>query len=474
MGSKKSGKRKGEGVKERGSGRLNSAKSRVLVASTATHHCDMIASGVAGEEACRNISGTPARGQNCGECSSPFRLCFTCVLKGMVTGKSTVVRGTLLCVVHLNGGAEKESVKNGSVEDGLAEYVRDQQIRVPSEGPAQKTVVPKTVLAVVTADTAKPPPKTFGMPASTIGVAPIVYSAKMIEAGAKLRMAIESAGKPVTLNIERVKRFEGQPRDVFIESSLREIGESIKNVGQIQPVYVVKISGDSKYDYQLVDGERRLLGMKSVGLKKIQALVLSIDDDETRYLISAMANFGREGHTYMEIANVVHHLVKSGLTIAEVAITLSKSKDWVHKHHSLLKLDESVQAMLDPRRPRGETLSFVVATVLAGYPNKSFQKKMADHIVTNKLRLVAADLHIRKSAVSANVHSERPQKRSPSKEYRTFCSFLDNLASKADAFLAMDPDGLFEIMFPDDVARDADRGKLQVLSQKLLELAERI
>ena len=68
-----------------------------------------------------------------------------------------------------------------------------------------------------------------------------------------------------------------QPREVFNEQALRELADSIRAHGVIQPIIVRKI-GDK---YEIIAGERRYKASAMAGLTKIPAIIRNLDDKET-------------------------------------------------------------------------------------------------------------------------------------------------------------------------------------------------
>ncbi|HAA80445.1 MAG TPA: chromosome partitioning protein ParB, partial [Thermoanaerobacter sp.] len=77
-----------------------------------------------------------------------------------------------------------------------------------------------------------------------------------------------------TINIAYIHPNQYQPRKQFDEDSLKELSESIKQHGVIQPIIVRKVDSG----YQIVAGERRWRAAKIAGLSEIPAIVKDFDD----------------------------------------------------------------------------------------------------------------------------------------------------------------------------------------------------
>ena len=131
-----------------------------------------------------------------------------------------------------------------------------------------------------------------------------------------------------------------QPRADFDETALKELAESIKVHGVIQPITVRSI-GTNKY--QLISGERRLRASKMAGLKEIPAYVRSANDQEMLE-IALIENIQREDLNAIEIAIHFHRLLdECDLTHEALAERLGKDRSTVTNYLRLLKLPPDIQ-----------------------------------------------------------------------------------------------------------------------------------
>ena len=96
----------------------------------------------------------------------------------------------------------------------------------------------------------------------------------------KLKTYMET-GRVVFLPAGRIRPNPAQPRKVFLEESLQELSESIRQHGVIQPLSVRRI-GNS---YELIAGERRLRAAKLAGLSEIPVTVIAADDKKASDLL---------------------------------------------------------------------------------------------------------------------------------------------------------------------------------------------
>ena len=112
----------------------------------------------------------------------------------------------------------------------------------------------------------------------------------------------------VQLDINRIRTNPNQPRKYFDEDSLKELAESIKNQGIIQPLTVEEIAPG---EFSIVAGERRYRAAKMIGLEKVPAIVMSFSDVQ-RIQVSLIENIQRENLNPIEEATAYQYLIYTG------------------------------------------------------------------------------------------------------------------------------------------------------------------
>ena len=137
----------------------------------------------------------------------------------------------------------------------------------------------------------------------------------------------------------RIQPNPDQPRKRFNEESLRELAQSIRSQGVIQPVVVRRVDGV----YQLIAGERRVRAAKLAGVKTVPARV--IDDPVEGDLEKAVVeNIQREDLNAIYEAVAFQEMIERGkLTQEQVAERVGKSRTAVANTLRLLKLPEAIQ-----------------------------------------------------------------------------------------------------------------------------------
>jgi len=147
-----------------------------------------------------------------------------------------------------------------------------------------------------------------------------------------------------------------QPR--FSEENIDELAASIEKDGLLQPIAVKKNSDGT---YIVIAGHRRLAATKSLNLKEIKVHIVNDVDDKKLYTLAMIENVQREQLNPIEVAIAVDNSIKQGFCTSqdEVAELIGKSKVWVSKIRSLLKLDEKIIADLLENNPKigAETLA---------------------------------------------------------------------------------------------------------------------
>ncbi|WOC40615.1 ParB/RepB/Spo0J family partition protein [Polaribacter sp. HL-MS24] len=142
----------------------------------------------------------------------------------------------------------------------------------------------------------------------------------------------------IDLNLIEVNPF--QPRTYFDEESLEELGNSIKELGVIQPITVRKLEGNK---FQLVSGERRFRASKLIGNSSIPAYIRLANDQEMLEM-ALVENIQRKNLDPIEVALSYQRLIDEiQLTQEELSTRVGKKRSTVTNYLRLLKLDPILQ-----------------------------------------------------------------------------------------------------------------------------------
>lgn len=173
-----------------------------------------------------------------------------------------------------------------------------------------------------------------------------------------------------------------QPRKHFDEAALKELSDSIKVHGIIQPLTVRKLS---RNEYQLISGERRLQASKLAGLKALPAYVRSADDQQMLEM-ALIENIQRENLNPIEIAVSYQRLISEvNLKQEELGERVGKNRSTVTNYLRLLKLPPDIQIAL-----RDNKISMGHARAIINVDNTDtqlyiFKKTIAEDLSVRKV-----------------------------------------------------------------------------------------
>jgi ParB family chromosome partitioning protein len=171
-----------------------------------------------------------------------------------------------------------------------------------------------------------------------------------------------------------------QTRGIFREDELRELAESIKVSGVIQPV-VVRPAKEGRY--VLITGERRCRASRLAGKEKVPA-ILRVVSDEHAAEMTIIENLQRADLNCMEQARAFSRLSQDfGLTQEQIGQRVGCSRESVSNYMRLLKLPMEVQQMLIEGR-----LDFSMARVLLTLQDQAQVVKVAEKAIKEKLSVL--------------------------------------------------------------------------------------
>jgi len=191
-----------------------------------------------------------------------------------------------------------------------------------------------------------------------------------------LRESVSETERVKELDLARVDPNPHQPRARFDEEHLRELAESIRLHGVLQPV-VVRRSGER---YELILGERRLRAAKLAGRTTIPAIVRDVGDAESlKYAL--MENLQREDLNPLEEAKGYELLrTEFRLSAKEIADMLGRDRSTVANSLRLLNLPETVRRLI-----ADGSLTAGHARALLGIDGEAAQIEWARRVVSEGL-----------------------------------------------------------------------------------------
>ncbi|WP_339024357.1 ParB/RepB/Spo0J family partition protein [Spiroplasma endosymbiont of Agriotes lineatus] len=143
----------------------------------------------------------------------------------------------------------------------------------------------------------------------------------------------------IEISLNEIRSNPYQPRIVFNDAEITQLGQSIVKHGVIQPIIVKKsING-----YEVVAGERRMRACKKIRLTHIPAITINLSDKQMME-IALIENIQRVDLNTIEEAQAYRDLMnKLDLTQSEVAMQVGKSRSHIANIMRILNLPQKIQ-----------------------------------------------------------------------------------------------------------------------------------
>lgn len=194
-----------------------------------------------------------------------------------------------------------------------------------------------------------------------------------------------------TIRVDLVEPGESQPRRVFDEDSLRELADSIRENGVIQPIVARRKDGG----FEIVAGERRWRAARMAGLRRIPAMVREASDLDAAEL-TLVENVQREDLNPLEEAEAYETLARRfSLTHEEISRKTGKTRSAVSNQLRLLGLSQSAKEAL----VSGKITAGHARALLAAGDHRDMDSLLAE--------VVAGDLTVRKTESLAKKRAKR-------------------------------------------------------------------
>ena len=147
--------------------------------------------------------------------------------------------------------------------------------------------------------------------------------------------------------LEQIEVNPNQPRQDFDEETLRELADSINELGVIQPVTLRRIDEER---YQIIAGERRFRASQLAGKDSVPAYILEASDEDTMEM-ALIENIQREDLNAMEIALAYQRLIEQySLSQEQLSKRVGKGRATIANFLRLLRLPAMVQVALKEKK----------------------------------------------------------------------------------------------------------------------------
>ena len=197
----------------------------------------------------------------------------------------------------------------------------------------------------------------------------------------------------IELSVDMIAPNPFQPRTRFDEASLRELADSIRATGIIQPLLVRRVAAG---EYELVAGERRLRAAQLIGLIRVPVIVREFDDRAMMEL-ALIENIQREDLNPIDEAKAYQALIeKVGLTHEQLSERVGKQRTTITNAIRLLGLPPEVMDMVS----RG-TLSGGHARALLALENRGDQLAAARYVASKGFSVRRTESFVRRKQRTA-------------------------------------------------------------------------
>ena len=195
------------------------------------------------------------------------------------------------------------------------------------------------------------------------------------------------------IDVDRIQPNPYQPRKEFSEVGLKSLAESIRQYGVLQPLVVSrtdieKPEGGLESVYELIAGERRLRASKLAGLAQIPVVIRSGESNLTKLELAIIENLQREDLNAIDRAKALQKLIEEfGISHAEAAAKIGKSREYISNSLRLLSLPEHMQgAIVGKEMSEGHARTLLA---LNGRPEE--RETLFKEIVFKKISVRAAE-----------------------------------------------------------------------------------
>ncbi len=211
------------------------------------------------------------------------------------------------------------------------------------------------------------------------------------------------------IEVEKIKPNPYQPRRDFDEARLKDLSESIRMYGVLQPLVVTrreyeKEDGGLAVEYELIAGERRLRASKLAGLQQVPALIRNGEEDSRVKLeLAIIENLQREDINSVDRARAFEKLAQEfGMKHQQIAEKVGKSREYVSNTMRILDLPEEIlTALSQGKLSEGHTRPLLM---LVDRPEE--QMTLFKEILFRRLTVRESEAHAR------NVAKDRVRKKS--------------------------------------------------------------
>lgn len=218
------------------------------------------------------------------------------------------------------------------------------------------------------------------------------------------------------IETDKIQPNPHQPRKHFDEDALRELANSIREFGILQPLVVSKIEKDTDtgrtVEYQLIAGERRLMASKMLGLPTVPAIVRQEAPEVEKLELAVIENIQRSDLNPIEQARAIARLQDDfGMTQREIATRLGKGRGTIANTVRLLSLPTQIQEAIETGQ-----ISESQGRILLSLENPELQQMVFEKAIDKNMTVRQMEAAVRR-AKSGESESTNQDQESPSHDF---------------------------------------------------------
>ena len=235
----------------------------------------------------------------------------------------------------------------------------------------------------------------------------------------------------VYVPLEKIFANPGQPRKIFKDEGIEELAGSIKEYGVLQPILL----RDDGKEYTIIAGERRFKAAQLAGLKKIPAIIKTMENKEVA-LIALVENVQREDLNFLEEARGYKKLMDDfGLTQVEIAEKMNKKQSTISNKIRLLSLPDEIQASIV-----ANNLTERHARALLKLSDEEERKQVIKRVVQNNLNVKQTE----KLIEEISQKKEELLRKKNKINYISYKIYLNTLRKAFNQIKEMEKNAIFE------------------------------
>jgi len=257
-----------------------------------------------------------------------------------------------------------------------------------------------------------------------------------------------TSGDPNLVDIAHLSEDPENARKRFDEDALKELADTIREHGVLEPLIVVRLAKDN---YQIRSGARRFRAAGIAGVKQVPVWI----SKDFSSLAAVVVNLQRENLHPIEIGNSLADIAKKeGISSQQMAAAVGRSKTWVSRYLSMSRLPAEDKEFLRDLETADATLLSDVAKLLKTQRKAVLALAEGGTLDRSSVSALLAAAETRKSKSPAKAKSLSAQQESP-----TALARAGSAATKPN--LVIEHDGAEWYLDP---AQESGNGRYQVTS----------